>query len=102
MISKVTLTILILFALYMVPKQAGATGMNLRCNCIKIHSTPIHPKFIQDLKIFESGPHCPNVEIIVSVKGHKVCLNPKAPWVKMIVKRYFKKQANFSEEEVNV
>ncbi|GCB79186.1 hypothetical protein scyTo_0017851 [Scyliorhinus torazame] len=76
--------------------------MNLRCNCIKTRSKPIHPKLIQDIKILKSRPHCPNVEIIVSVKGNEVCLNPKALWVKMIVNSFFKKQMNFSEEKADV
>ncbi|MBN3285986.1 IL8 protein, partial [Polyodon spathula] len=35
-----------------------------------------------------AGPHCIKLEMIVQLKsGRKVCLNPGANWVKMIIKR---------------
>ncbi|XP_067826575.1 interleukin-8-like isoform X2 [Heptranchias perlo] len=89
--SKVTLTVLTLFVLYVASAQAasiGRTGMNLRCQCIKTSSEFIHPKFMENIEIIPSGPHCGNVEIIATLKsGNRVCLNPKASWVKKIVDR---------------
>ncbi|XP_078401794.1 interleukin-8-like [Cetorhinus maximus] len=89
--GKVTLTILTLFVLYMASTQAaiiGRTGMNLRCQCIKTHSRSIHPKHIQKTEIIASGPHCENVEIIVTVKRGRLCLNPNETWVKRIVAKF--------------
>ncbi|KAL8165936.1 UNVERIFIED_CONTAM: Interleukin-8 [Gekko kuhli] len=62
-------------------------GGELRCQCINTHSRFIPPKNIQDVKLTQSGPHCKNVEVIATLKdGREVCLEPTAPWVKMIIK----------------
>ncbi|XP_015272013.1 PREDICTED: interleukin-8-like [Gekko japonicus] len=62
-------------------------GGELRCQCIHTHSKFIPPKNIQDVKLTQSGPHCKNVEVIATLKdGREVCLEPTAPWVKMIIK----------------
>ncbi|XP_021249710.1 interleukin-8-like [Numida meleagris] len=74
--------------------MAGAKGMaqprsgiELRCQCIDTHSKFIHPKFIQNVNLTPSGPHCQNVEVIATLKdGREVCLDPTAPWVKLIIK----------------
>ncbi|XP_004383371.2 interleukin-8 [Trichechus manatus latirostris] len=69
----------------------------LRCQCIKTHSTPFHPKFIKELRVIESGPHCTNSEIIVKIvtkdgeEGKEVCLDPKAKWVQIIVEKFLKR-----------
>ncbi|XP_067879653.1 interleukin-8-like [Heterodontus francisci] len=93
--SKVTLIVLTLFALYMASTQAasiGRAGMNLRCQCIKTSSKFIHPRFMENIEIIPSGPHCANVEIIVTLKSDsRVCLNPHAAWVKKIVDSVSKK-----------
>ncbi|XP_067849151.1 interleukin-8-like [Heptranchias perlo] len=87
--SKVTLTVLTLFVLYAASTQAASlrnVGVSLRCQCIKTNSKFIHPKHMENIEIIPSGPHCSNVEIIVTLKsGSSVCLNPKAPWVKIII-----------------
>lgn len=43
-----------------VPRSAG----ELRCQCIDTHSRFIHPKFIQNVNLTPSGPHCKNVEVM--------------------------------------
>nr|AGM15889.1 interleukin-8 [Elephas maximus] len=69
----------------------------LRCQCIKTHSTPFHPKFIKELRVIESGPHCPNSEIIVKIatnqgeEGKEVCLDPTAKWVQKVVQVFLKR-----------
>ncbi|TKC44632.1 hypothetical protein EI555_014074 [Monodon monoceros] len=64
----------------------------LRCQCINTHSTPFHPKFIRELRVIESGPHCENSEIIVKlVNGKEVCLNPKEKWVQKVVQIFLKR-----------
>ncbi|XP_039086854.1 interleukin-8 [Hyaena hyaena] len=64
----------------------------LRCQCIKTHSTPFHPKFIKELTVIDSGPHCENSEIIVKLTNEKeVCLDPKERWVQKVVEIFLKK-----------
>uniref|UniRef100_A0A8C5ILS4 Chemokine interleukin-8-like domain-containing protein n=1 Tax=Junco hyemalis TaxID=40217 RepID=A0A8C5ILS4_JUNHY len=66
-----------------VPRSA----IELRCQCISTHSKFIHPKFIQNVNLTPSGPHCKNVEVIATLRnGREVCLEPSAPWVKLIIK----------------
>ncbi|NXC47515.1 IL8 protein, partial [Penelope pileata] len=63
------------------------SGIELRCQCIDTHSKFIHPKFIQNVNLTPSGPHCKNVEVIATLSdGREVCLDPTAPWVKVIIK----------------
>ncbi|XP_006142980.1 interleukin-8 [Tupaia chinensis] len=67
-------------------------GTELRCQCIKTHSTPFHPKFIQKLTVIESGPHCAKSEIIVKLTdGRELCLDPKEKWVQKVVQIFLKK-----------
>ncbi|KAM5338585.1 interleukin-8 [Glossophaga mutica] len=64
----------------------------LRCQCIKTHSTIFNPKYIKELRVIESGPHCPNSEIIVKLlKGNEVCLDPKEKWVQRILQVFLKR-----------
>ncbi|KAF7469308.1 interleukin-8 [Marmota monax] len=70
-------------------------GTELRCQCIKTHSTPFHPKYIKELRVIESGPHCANSEIIVKlVDGRELCLNPKEKWVQKVVELFLKRAEN--------
>uniref|UniRef100_UPI00398E8C89 interleukin-8-like n=1 Tax=Pristiophorus japonicus TaxID=55135 RepID=UPI00398E8C89 len=89
--SKVILTVLTLFVLYVASAQAasiGSIGINMRCQCIKTSSKFIHPKFMEDIEIIPSGPHCGNVEIIATLQdSNRVCLNPTSAWVKIIIDR---------------
>nr|XP_006125457.1 interleukin-8-like [Pelodiscus sinensis] len=97
--GKFVVAVLALFLLY----AAVAEGMSLSqtasdqsCQCISTDSKFIPPRRIQDVKLTQSGPHCQNVEIITTLKdGREVCLDPNAPWVKMIIKAILDKaQAN--------
>ncbi|XP_043542049.1 interleukin-8-like [Chiloscyllium plagiosum] len=87
--SKVTLAVLTLFVLYVVSTEAASlrhAAVSLRCQCIKTNSKFIHPNHMENIEIIPSGPHCPTVEIIATLKsGSPVCLNPNAVWVKMII-----------------
>ncbi|XP_069086398.1 interleukin-8-like isoform X1 [Pleurodeles waltl] len=63
-------------------------GTELRCQCIKTESRIIHPKHIQTVELIQSGAHCPNLEVIATLKsGQVVCLDPSAKWVEKIIKR---------------
>ncbi|KYO31955.1 interleukin-8 [Alligator mississippiensis] len=68
------------------------TGNELRCQCINTHSKFIPPRWIQDVKLTQSGPHCQNVEVIATLNNDKeICLEPTAPWVKLIIKAILSK-----------
>ncbi|XP_037685895.1 interleukin-8 [Choloepus didactylus] len=68
------------------------SGGELRCLCIKTHSTPFHPRVIKELRVIESGPHCANSEIIVKlINGNELCLDPKEEWVQKVVKIFLKR-----------
>ncbi|XP_058522710.1 interleukin-8 isoform X1 [Ochotona princeps] len=67
-------------------------GTELRCQCIKTHSAPFHPKYIRELRVIESGPHCATSEIIVKlVDGRDLCLDPKQKWVQKVVQIFVKR-----------
>ncbi|XP_078071488.1 interleukin-8-like [Mustelus asterias] len=71
----------------------GLMRMDLRCKCIKTRLNFISPKHMKNIEIIPRGPHCPNVEIITTLKkGKETCLNPEAPWVKMMVERILKRR----------
>ncbi|XP_033070351.1 interleukin-8 [Trachypithecus francoisi] len=71
------------------------SAKELRCQCIKTYSKPFHPKFIKELRVIESGPHCANTEIIVKLSdGRELCLDPKEPWVQRVVDKFVKRAEN--------
>ncbi|NWU15046.1 IL8 protein, partial [Cephalopterus ornatus] len=81
------LTLLLISALGTQGKGLARSAIELRCQCIGTHSRFIHPKFIQNVNLSPSGPHCKNVEVIATLKdGREVCLEPTASWVKLIIK----------------
>ncbi|KAM9086352.1 interleukin-8 isoform 1-T1 [Megaptera novaeangliae] len=95
MTSKLAIALLAAFLLSAaVCKAAVLARMSseLRCQCINTHSTPFHPKFIKELRVIESGPHCENSEIIVKLgNGKEVCLNPTEKWVQKVVQIFLKR-----------
>ncbi|XP_024609920.1 interleukin-8 [Neophocaena asiaeorientalis asiaeorientalis] len=95
MTSKLVIALLAAFLLSApLCKAAVLSRMSseLRCQCINTHSTPFHPKFIRELRVIESGPHCENSEIIVKlVNGKEICLNPKEKWVQKVVQIFLKR-----------
>ncbi|XP_041077365.1 interleukin-8-like [Polyodon spathula] len=63
-------------------------GLELRCQCIQKESRFIHPRQIQNVELFPSGPHCKDAEVIATLKsGHQICLEPTAHWVKIVIKK---------------
>ncbi|XP_072480414.1 LOW QUALITY PROTEIN: C-X-C motif chemokine 2 [Notamacropus eugenii] len=70
---------------------SGAPVANeLRCQCLQtVQGIPY--KNIANLKVIPAGPHCSNLEVIVTLKnGNERCLNPAAPQVKKIVEKALK------------
>ncbi|XP_037991599.1 interleukin-8-like [Motacilla alba alba] len=90
MTGKTVAAVLILLLISALGTQGEAvprSAIELRCQCISTHSRFIHPKFIQNVNLTPSGPHCKNVEVIATLRdGREVCLEPSAPWVKLIIK----------------
>ncbi|XP_065150561.1 interleukin-8-like [Paramisgurnus dabryanus] len=69
-------------------------GRPLRCSCTGTYSgRPFLSKAIHDLKTISAGPHCKNVEIIVTMKHKqkKTCLDPNTDWVKSLKEEMDKK-----------
>ncbi|NXB52015.1 IL8 protein, partial [Leucopsar rothschildi] len=63
-------------------------GGELRCRCVRAVSEVIPPRRLAHLEFLAEGPHCAVPEVIATTKqGHKVCLDPAAPWVKLLVTR---------------
>ncbi|XP_057584034.1 interleukin-8 [Hippopotamus amphibius kiboko] len=95
MTSKLAVALLAAFLLSAALSEAAVLARmssELRCQCIKTHSTPFHPKFIKELRVIESGPHCEHSEIIVKlVNGKEVCLDPKEKWVQKVVEIFLKR-----------
>ncbi|XP_063271370.1 interleukin-8-like isoform X2 [Prinia subflava] len=90
MIGKTVAVVLILLLISALGTQGEAvprSAIELRCQCINTHSRFIHPKFIQNVNLTPSGPHCKNVEVIATLRdGREVCLEPTASWVNLIIK----------------
>ncbi|XP_024079969.3 interleukin-8-like [Terrapene carolina triunguis] len=58
----------------------------LQCRCLQTHAGLIPPKRIANVELIPEGPHCGVPEVIATLRdGREVCLEPTAPWVKMIV-----------------
>ncbi|XP_053317604.1 interleukin-8-like [Spea bombifrons] len=76
------LSVLMLLALYV----AISNEAELRCECVKTTSNLFPKKHIANVEIINSGPHCPKMEIIVTLKNQKqFCLDSEAKWVKEFI-----------------
>ncbi|KAI1238735.1 hypothetical protein IHE44_0013476, partial [Lamprotornis superbus] len=97
------LILLLVSALGTQGEPVPRSAIELRCHCISTHSRFIHPKFIQNVNLTPSGPHCKNVEVIATLRdGREVCLEPTAPWVKLIIKTILDKASLEDGREVCV
>ncbi|XP_075785493.1 alveolar macrophage chemotactic factor-like [Pelodiscus sinensis] len=66
--------------------RGAPLASELRCQCVQTVSEMIHPKRIAHVELILGGPHCGVPEVIATMKhGKKVCLDPAAPWVKLII-----------------
>ncbi|XP_078405750.1 interleukin-8-like [Cetorhinus maximus] len=82
-----TLIILILLLCAVTAQGVPIPGIQGRCKCIWTTSRPIDPRTMQSMKYIPRGSHCVTTEIIVTLKnGKKLCVNPTAQWVKIIIK----------------
>ncbi|XP_074848147.1 interleukin-8-like [Carettochelys insculpta] len=88
----VVLALVVLCAAASEGMSLARMGSELRCQCISTYAKFIPPRSIQDVKLTQSGPHCQNVEIIATLKdGRELCLEPTAPWVKIIIQAILNK-----------
>uniref|UniRef100_A0A8C4W0B3 C-X-C motif chemokine n=1 Tax=Gopherus evgoodei TaxID=1825980 RepID=A0A8C4W0B3_9SAUR len=68
------------------PWAASLAPLALRCQCLQTEAALIHPKHIAHVELIPKGHHCEVQEVIATMKnGKKVCLDPTAPWVKLII-----------------
>ncbi|XP_075886816.1 interleukin-8 [Nelusetta ayraudi] len=69
-------------------RSKRSLGVEQHCRCILTESKPI-ARHIRKVELIPANSHCEETEIIATLKnsGHKVCLDPEAPWVKNMLKR---------------
>ncbi|NWV74508.1 CXCL2 protein, partial [Dasyornis broadbenti] len=68
--------------------QGAPLAGELRCRCVRTLSEVIPPRRLARLEFLAEGPHCAVPEVIATTKqGQMVCLNPGAPWVKLLITR---------------
>nr|XP_015200854.1 PREDICTED: interleukin-8-like [Lepisosteus oculatus] len=93
MCGKLSVSVLIMCLALATLLEGKSVPMELRCQCIgKKESRFIHPKHIENVELFPRGPHCKNAEIIATLKtGKRICVEPTAPWVKVVIKAMMKK-----------
>ncbi|XP_048691025.2 uncharacterized protein LOC125629684 [Caretta caretta] len=88
------LLLLLLAACAALCRGAPMAG-ELRCQCVQTVSAVIPPKRIALVELIPEGPHCGVPEIIATTKqGKKICLEPSAPWVKLIVTKILSSKSN--------
>ncbi|XP_038255505.1 interleukin-8-like isoform X2 [Dermochelys coriacea] len=88
------LPLLLLAACAALCRGAPMAG-ELRCRCVQTVSKVIFPKRIAHVELIPEGPHCGVPEVIATTKqGKKICLEPTAPWVKLIVTKILSSKSN--------
>uniref|UniRef100_A0A8C8SCM2 C-X-C motif chemokine n=1 Tax=Pelusios castaneus TaxID=367368 RepID=A0A8C8SCM2_9SAUR len=88
--ARPLLLLLLLAACAALCRGAPMTG-ELRCQCLETTSEVIRPKSVAQVELIQEGPHCEVAEVIATTKhGKKVCLDPTAPWVKLIINKILK------------
>ncbi|XP_032875772.1 interleukin-8-like [Amblyraja radiata] len=85
-----TIAILLLLLCAFAAHGIPTLEMQGRCQCIQPTWKFIHPKFMKSMKYIPRGLHCERLEIIFKLKsGKKICVNPRAKWLKVIFKAGF-------------
>ncbi|XP_075853937.1 C-X-C motif chemokine 6 [Microcebus murinus] len=68
---------------------AAAVVRELRCVCLHTAPRGVRPRNIAGLQVMAPGPQCPRTEVVASLRdGSEVCLDPGAPLIKKIIKKY--------------
>ncbi|KAM9836373.1 interleukin-8-like isoform 2-T4 [Aulostomus maculatus] len=89
-----------MWSMNLVAQGQDFTGMppinrdyNTHCRCLQVESRIIPPDSLRSIKLVPEGPHCPDTEVIAGLaNGERVCLNPRASWVKQLVGFMLEKQ----------
>uniref|UniRef100_A0A8C3HTL5 C-X-C motif chemokine n=1 Tax=Chrysemys picta bellii TaxID=8478 RepID=A0A8C3HTL5_CHRPI len=70
------------------PGLSAPMAGELRCQCLQTETAVIHPKRIAYVELIPEGPHCGVPEVIATTThGKKVCLDPTARWVKIVINK---------------
>ncbi|XP_069486720.1 interleukin-8-like [Ambystoma mexicanum] len=80
----------------------GATinRTELRCQCINTEAKPFSNKQIANIELTPHGAHCPQVEVIATLKsGSLICLDPEAKWVKLIIRSILHRASHPKREQ---
>ncbi|NXF88671.1 CXCL2 protein, partial [Eubucco bourcierii] len=68
--------------------QGAPLAGELRCRCLRAVTEVVPPRRLARIELLAEGPHCSVPEVIATTKqGQMLCLNPAAPWVKLILTR---------------
>ncbi|XP_055496407.1 interleukin-8-like [Leucoraja erinacea] len=85
-----TMAILLLLLCAFAAHGIPTLKIQRRCQCIQSTWKFIRPKFMKSIKYIPRGLNCESLEIIVKMKsGKKICVNPRAKWLKAIFKAGF-------------
>ncbi|XP_065452002.1 growth-regulated alpha protein-like isoform X1 [Chrysemys picta bellii] len=91
--SPLLLLLLLLLACAALCRGAPMAG-ELRCQCLQTETAVIHPKRIAYVELIPEGPHCGVPEVIATTThGKKVCLDPTARWVKIVINKILNSQS---------
>ncbi|XP_042193812.1 interleukin-8 [Callorhinchus milii] len=83
-----TVTVLVMLLCVIATQGIPIVGTRARCLCTQTTSRFIKLQNIQSLKYIPRGTSCESTEIIVTLKSNrKVCVNPDAKWVKVVIAR---------------
>ncbi|KAF4074359.1 hypothetical protein AMELA_G00238520 [Ameiurus melas] len=67
--------------------------MDHQCRCLSTTNSYINSRWFQRIEILPAGPHCRNIEIIITLKDKKtVCVDPEADWVQKLINKVIKRQ----------
>ncbi|XP_066538101.1 C-X-C motif chemokine 19 [Hoplias malabaricus] len=73
--------------------QPLGRGYNRQCMCLQLESRFIPRHKLLNVEIFPKGSHCKTTEVITTlVSGQRICLNPRAAWVKKVIQLFEKKE----------
>ncbi|XP_063193405.1 C-X-C motif chemokine 2-like [Chroicocephalus ridibundus] len=92
---RLLLLLLLLLAAAAALCRGAPLAGELRCRCPRAVSEVISPRRLARVELVAEGPHCAVPEVIATTKqGQTICLNPSAPWVKLILTRILKSSRN--------
>ncbi|XP_062399251.1 C-X-C motif chemokine 11-6-like [Sardina pilchardus] len=89
-----TAALLALLVVLLFGDVRGQLDSQGRCKCLDAGVKAVRPKSIERLEVLPPSASCPNLEIIVTLKGNggQKCLNPNSNFSKNYVKRAIKKR----------